>query len=203
VYPVCHEKALFVTFPNPGATISVFPISPITQYGGLMMINKKQSFTIVTAILLAAFTALPLSLQAQDNAELFESVRSSDHYSLSTMLAGGMDINQYDRSHNTALMVAAKIGDRLVIETLLNNDADPNITNSAGATALMIAAKYGHTHVIKELLRHDADPLIQNNNGIRASRFAIAYGHDKVYQALLDAEHNALKGEKELTKTTS
>lgn len=155
------------------------------------------------AILLAAFVVLPLTLHAQHDAELFETVRSSNNYALKTMIAKGIDINQADFSQNTPLLVAAKIGDRLIVETLLAHKADPNITNRAGATALMIAAKYGHSHVIEQLLLHKADPLITNNNGIRASRFASAYGHEDVYRMLLDAEENALKGEQELTKTTS
>lgn len=159
--------------------------------------NKKIS-ALLLAFIVTAFVSLPADAQEQyaygNNNMLLESVRSGDIHSINTILNNGADVNEQNRTMNTALMVAAKIGDRVVIETLLAHEADPNIQNKAGGTALMIAAKYGHTHVVKELLQHGADPLIQNKSGIKASRFAAAYKHQKVYKVLSIAEEDALKG---------
>ena len=167
------------------------------------MTHKKHSFILIP-VLLVAFIALPLTMQAQEySKELFESIRKSDHITLNAMIADGMNVNQKDKSTNTPLLLAAKIGDRQVVDALLSNGADPNIKNKAGATALMLAAKYGHDHVIEQLMLHDADPLIQNKSGIKASRFASAYGHKKAYRMLLDAENEALKGREAEEKTAS
>ncbi|MGK7370072.1 MAG: hypothetical protein ACNS64_07635, partial [Candidatus Halalkalibacterium sp. M3_1C_030] len=63
-----------------------------------MMINKKYTINLMAVLLLTAFTSLPLTIQAQNNGELFESIRSSDQYSLNKMISNGTDINQADRS---------------------------------------------------------------------------------------------------------
>lgn len=158
------------------------------------MTFKKTPTILSLALIVAAFAALPTSAQEPNKNKLFESVRNGDVYTINTILENGANVNEQDRTMNTALMIAAKVGDRLVIETLLNHDADPNLRNGAGATALMIAAKYGNSHAVDQLLFAGADPLIKNNSGIKASRFAAAYKHEKVYRALIDAEESALKG---------
>lgn len=161
------------------------------------MTPNKKPLAYILAFLVALFTTLPADAQEQcthtNSNKLLESVRSGDVYTINTILNNGGNVDEQDRTLNTALMVAAKIGDRPVVETLLSHEADPNIQNRAGATALMIAAKYGHNHVVEQLLQHGADPLIQNNSGIKASRFASAYKHQKTYTMLSDAEENALR----------
>lgn len=171
-------------------------------------LNKK-IYASLLALLVTAFASLPADAQEQyvygNNNMLVESVRSGDIHSINTILNNGADVNEQNRTMNTALMIASKIGDRVVIETLLAHEADPNIQNKAGGTALMIAAKYGHTHVVKELLKHGANPNIQNNSGYKASRFAAAYKHQKVYKLLAVAEEDALRSaiaEKEKKKTS-
>lgn len=154
-------------------------------------------------LIVAAFATLPVKAQAPYSEDLFEIIRKSDFNTLNTLLVNGEDVNQRDKSQNTPLMLAAKIGDRLVIGALLSNEADPNLRNGAGATALMLAAKYGHSHVVEQLLLFGADPLVKNNSGITASRFASVYKHKKVYRMLVDAEREALKGQKVKPKMTS
>lgn len=161
------------------------------------MKHKHRPYTLIPVLFLVA----AMTVQAQPNGEIFDSIRNSDYETLNTLIANGEDINKADKSKNTPLMVAAKIGDSMIVDALLSRQADPNLRNRAGATALMLAAKYGHGHIVEKLLAFGADPLIENHSGIRASRFASAYDHQEVYRMLLDAESEALKG-KEVTPNT-
>jgi ankyrin repeat protein len=99
--------------------------------------TSRSRFVLVAA-LATIFTATGIS---QDNSGdgFYLAIRTNNLARLSTMLAGGANVNAKDERGVTPLMYAAWVGSPEAMKLLLDRGADPNLINSSGSTALMMA----------------------------------------------------------------
>ena len=71
--------------------------------------------------------------------------------------SNGADVNIFDASGNTALMLAAQKGYLNITEALIEAGADVNLASTSGDTALMVAARNEHLNITKVLIDAGAD----------------------------------------------
>ena len=71
--------------------------------------------------------------------------------------SNGADVNMFDASGNTALIVAAQKGHLNITEALIEAGADVNLASTSGDTALIVAARNEHLNITKFLLDAGAD----------------------------------------------
>ena len=74
------------------------------------------------------------------------------------LINAGAEIENTDRTGQTALHKAARTGSSGIVELLLKNGADINASNKEGTTALHIASVNGYEQVIRLLLNYCAVP---------------------------------------------
>ena len=76
--------------------------------------------------------------------------------SLLLRYGAGVNVNDTDGSHETALIFASRKGFKPIVVMLLNENADVNVKNDKGETALKAAEKAGKTDVVEVLRQHGA-----------------------------------------------
>jgi Ankyrin repeats (3 copies) len=84
--------------------------------------------------------------------DLWQIAESGDLDQLRQVLSRGVDINAYNDSGMTALMVAAYHGRREMVSALLEHGAKPNAANDEGLTAAMLADDAGHEEIVRTLV---------------------------------------------------
>ena len=79
------------------------------------------------------------------------------------LLDTGSDLNQRDRYHQTALMLAAQNGHADLVRVLAERGAELNVAAKFSLTALMLAVIGGHTEVVRALVAAGADLTIRGS----------------------------------------
>lgn len=96
----------------------------------------------------------------------------------------GLDINIYNRNHQTPLILAAIRGDYAMTNMFLSFGANINKQDKDGNTALMLAAQNGFDAVVKLLLAYGANQTIKNNNGETALNISERLYQNKIVDLL-------------------
>ena len=79
------------------------------------------------------------------------------------LLDSGSDVNQRDRYHQTALMLAAQAGHLDVVRLLVERGADLDVAAKFSLTALMLAVIGGHVEVVRVLVAAGADLTVRGS----------------------------------------
>ncbi len=107
------------------------------------------------------------------------------------LLDSGADINTFNASGLTLLMLAAKKGQREIVQALLDRGAQVNtLATYYGWSALTYAANAGHEEIVRLLLEYGADPDAKTVRGKAALVLAADRGHTTTVAALLEAGVN-------------
>lgn len=84
--------------------------------------------------------------------DLWQIAETGDPDQLRSHLASGAELNAYNDSGMTPLMVAAYHGRREMVTALLEHGAELNAANSEGLTAAMLADDAGHEEIVRTLV---------------------------------------------------
>jgi ankyrin repeat protein len=96
---------------------------------------------------------LPISLSEQ----LYVAIDKNDSHKVNSLINQGVDVNKWEESNLTPLMLASARGQTEIVEILLNNGADIfSVDSSLGASALHKAAQSGVVDVAQLLLNRGA-----------------------------------------------
>ena len=116
---------------------------------------------------------------------LCTAAKSGNETVVKMLLKHGANVNDSDKSGNTALHLAAS---NAVIQALLNAGANVNATNDNGETALSVVCEkrqLADANMVETFLKFNADPNIafplhaaSRNNDISTVRLLLAYGAD-------------------------
>lgn len=155
---------------------------------------------IVRAASVAALLALgAAALDAQaPSAPLADAARRGDAAAVTSLLAGGADVNQKLGDGMTALHWASRQGNVNLVTRLLDAGADVSaVTRLGGYTALHLAAQEGAGEVVTLLLARGADARARSTTGVEPLHFAGAAGNAAAVEALLarGADANATEPE--------
>ena len=117
--------------------------------------------------------------------ELITATRAGDLAKISTILAGGADVNERDRvSERTALWWAAKGGNKAVMESLFNAKADANIKDKQGRSALWGAVETD-LDTVKLLIDKGADVNLRDKINSTPLLWASGFGKPETVGYLL------------------
>ena len=147
---------------------------------------------MIVAVLVA------LSLQAappsQPSRSLTDAVLYGDAKGVQTQIAGGADVNAFDDTAMTPLMVAASEGRTAIAKLLIAAKADVNLASQEGTTPLMRAASAGQGEMMRLLLANGATVNAKNAGGMTALMVAAFGGYADAVRALLagKADPNAV-----------
>lgn len=75
---------------------------------------------------------------------LMAAIQRGQEHSIKVIVGMNINLNAFDESGRTPLMVAAAAGQTKIVEMLLNGGADVSLRNSAGLTAIDLAIQAGH-----------------------------------------------------------
>jgi len=137
------------------------------------------------ALLLAA--ALILS-QSKNERTLGDAALYNDLKAAQTLIAGGADVNGFDETGMTPLMIAASEGRTAIVRLLLAAKADIDLAGQDGTTALMRAASADRREVLQLLLTSGAKVDTKNAGGMTALMAAAFGGYPDAVRALLTAK---------------
>lgn len=101
------------------------------------------------------------------------------------------NLNQTDKQHRTALMLAVKNRNHGLTEKLLGLNAKTNLQDVDGTTALIIATRLDDYDIVEKLLRASADPDIQDNRKYTALHYAVEHGSLQSLDYLLSGKANS------------
>ena len=100
------------------------------------------------------------------------------------LLTAGADVDGYDTTRLTPLVMAADRGYTELAFLFLDAGADVDIAHVEGWTALIDAARAGNVELVKRLLYEGADSALATPNGWRAIDYARHYKHAEVVRIL-------------------
>ncbi|MBN2653552.1 MAG: ankyrin repeat domain-containing protein [Nitrospirae bacterium] len=103
-------------------------------------------------------------------------VISGNQENVELYIKSGINVNEKDDDHYTALMLAAVYGHTEIINLLIKSGADVNSISSDGNSALLCAALRGYVKTVKALIKNGADIHHANNLGITPLYALIANG---------------------------
>lgn len=135
---------------------------------------------IAFVLLLAASTAAQ-----QAPASLFDAVLYGDERAVQALVAGGADVNAFDETGMTPLMIAASEGRTAIAKRLVEAGADVTLAGGDGTTALMRAASANRVEIIRLLTARGADVNARNNGGMTALMVAAFGGYADATKLLL------------------
>jgi ankyrin repeat protein len=118
------------------------------------------------------------SLHAASHAGHLEAVRS--------LLEGGADVNERNKTHHTPLLYASMRGKVEVAKLLIEYGADVNFQDWTGWTPLQAASRHSHPDVVRLLLNHGADANTMNQDHWAAIHYAIVNFSFEIVKALLE-----------------
>lgn len=103
------------------------------------------------------------------------------------LLNRGVDIEERDGFHDTAVMSATGRNKVETVELLLMSGALAEVVNDHGPllTPLQVAAKEGYTEIVQMLLGFGADPRAVTLGGLTPLELAVKYGHEETAKILL------------------
>ena len=146
-----------------------------------MRVGSGRPVAAWTAALLLAGTAAGAA-----DARLTEAVRSRDHAALSTLLAGGADVNAPEEDGATPLHWAVRWDDARAVDLLLRAGARPGAGNDYGVTPLTLACINRNAAVVETLLAAGADPNAATSMGETALMTCAGTGSVEAVRTLLD-----------------
>ena len=116
---------------------------------------------MAVAALLCAISGLAVA------GDLHMAARKGETAQVSTLLAGGADLNEQDGEGATPLFTASGWGRTEIVKMLLAAGADPLIAAKSpygsGGTAIHIASQRGHVEIVEALLDHGVDPNLNDH----------------------------------------
>ena len=89
--------------------------------------------------------------------KLFDACLEGNINSVEKLIENGCNINETDKSGNSALKAASNMGHIEIVRLLLSNGADVNIKNENRSDPLIGASFWGHSEIVNLLLEHGAD----------------------------------------------
>ena len=92
---------------------------------------------------------------------------------LKSLIKLGANIDQIDKNHRTALMIASSLGRVEAMEILLRYCADLNKVDKFGWTSLMLSVYYNQKEAVKLLLFNGVDVNFKSSKGLSALKVAI------------------------------
>lgn len=116
---------------------------------------------------------------------LSDAVLYGDAKSVQSLIASGADVNAFDDTGMTPLMVASSEGRTAIAKLLLGAKADVNAAGQDGTTALMRAASANRRDVMQLLLSSGANVNATNAGGMTALMVAAFGGYADAVRMLL------------------
>ncbi|CAM5999797.1 unnamed protein product [Sphagnum balticum] len=107
----------------------------------------------------------------------------------------GIQVNEKDSKHSTALMLASKYGHLAtaqkdhadIVKLLIQKNANVNMPNDNGTTPLLVESRRNHMECAELLLAvDDIDVNAMNNDGKTALTAAAYEGHEEMLSLLID-----------------
>lgn len=118
---------------------------------------------------------------------LLQAAGKGDVAMATTLLQKGTDIETFDPSGWTPLLIAVTQHQTPMVQLLLEYGAEPDIKCNLGQrTPLHQASEAGYADIVELLLTHKANPNLFNSNKRRPLVSAAAEGHLEVVKMLLD-----------------
>ncbi len=144
----------------------------------------------VMLILSLALSNNVFSMQKDEQkSELIEAAFNNSITSIERLLKQGVDVNEKNKSGNTALMIAAANGNTEMLEILIYMaKANVNIQDCYGNTPLMWAVVKGYKEVVNILINANADVNIQNHEGRTALIYAVGEENKDIIEMLVKAD---------------
>ena len=134
------------------------------------------------ALLLAVALAQP---------SLSDAVLYNDIKAVGALIAGGADVNAFDETGMTTLMVAASEGRTEIAKMLVAAKADVNASSEDGTTALMRAASANRRDAMALLMANGAAVDARNRGGMTALMVAAFGGYADAVKMLLARKADA------------
>jgi len=127
------------------------------------------------------------SVQQRLDMKLRYTARTGNMQKVEKLINQGADVNEQNKSGETALMSAAEDGQRDVCELLIAKGADVNAQNyKTGDTALIFAALMGYKEVCQFLIAHGANLYAQGKYDDTALQRAAQYDRPEICKLLID-----------------
>ena len=117
------------------------------------MVNRT-TWKLVLLLLLS----IPLTVLAENDLQLIDLVKDSDHVAITELLKSNINVNAVKADGTTALHWAALRDDLTIAKLLLKAGADPDPANDYGATPLWLACTNRSIDMINLILDAGADP---------------------------------------------
>ncbi len=157
---------------------------------------KHRALLIVVALVTAAGAIAPRAAgeQAQtDRQSLADAVLYNDTKAVQALIAGGADVNAFDETGMTPLMVAVSEGRTAIAKLLVAAKADVNLAAQDGTTPLMRAASANRREAMQLLVTSGANVNAKNAGGMTALMVAAFGGYADAVRMLLSnkADPNA------------
>jgi len=114
---------------------------------------------------------------------------------LKSLLAAGADVDETNRSQETALMKAVGNGAMKSINVLIEAGANLDLRDTSGRTALIWAVLMRRTNVVRVLVKAGANLDIRNRRDTSAIMFAVHHEQREITQFLKDSGARIRKNE--------
>jgi ankyrin repeat protein len=124
------------------------------------------------------------SLQAQ-SPTLGDAVLYNDAKAVQSLIAAGADVNGFDETHMTPMMIAVSEGRTAIAKQLIAAKADVNLAGEDGTTPLMRAASANRREAMQLLLANGADVNAKNAGGMTALMVAAFGGYADAVRLLV------------------
>ncbi len=130
--------------------------------------------------MIAIVVALALQSTSLSDAVLYGDVKAAQ-----SLIASGADVNAFDATGMTPLMIAASEGKTAIAELLIQAGADVKLAGQDGTTALMRAASANRIDILKLLMTKGADVNMKNTGGMTALMVAAFGGYSDAVRQLI------------------
>ncbi len=115
------------------------------------------------------------TLQAQDENQLYEAIKSSNTSLIKTIISDGYNLNLRDQYGQLpihhAVRFAVKTGDTSIINLLIENGADINAENIQGESPIVMS--YINPKVVDFFINSGADINVENSFGTTPLHWAV------------------------------
>ncbi|XP_013380620.1 serine/threonine-protein phosphatase 6 regulatory ankyrin repeat subunit C [Lingula anatina] len=130
---------------------------------------------------------------------LHEAAYYGHQHVVDLFIDAGINLNGYDKGHNTALSLAAKRGHIHIVQRLVQAGCDVNAVNNGGNTVLHLMASTGDDDITELLLKAGADANIFNSQNHTPIYLALTHRNLAVLNKLIaggaNVHHQALSGQ--------
>lgn len=124
----------------------------------------------------------------EQEGQLIEAAFNNSIEVIERLLKQGVDVDEKNKSGNTALMIAAANGNTEMLRMLIYMaKANVNIQDCYGNTPLMWAVVKGYAEIVNILINANADVNIQNHEGRTALIYAVGEENKDIVEILVKA----------------